>query len=239
MKAIILNSGTGSRLMPLTKNLPKGLLTINGKKILDLQMESLMECNISNFIITTGHKHDSIEKYVTETYHDLNISLVRNDRYDSTNYIYSIWLTRKLIDDDIIILHGDMVFDKGLLKRLVQCVFSNAALINNTIKPPDKDFKAVIHDDIIKKIGVNLFGDDAYFCAPIYKFSRLSFLRWLVEIDLFVNAGKVTCYAEDAFNIISNEIELRAVYYGDEFCMEIDTPEDLRVAEEYYRRHVI
>lgn len=222
--------------MPQTEKAPKSLLKINGKTILDIEMENLAACGIRDIIITTGHKHDALERYATAKYPGLNISFVRNEKFDTTNYIYSIWLTRAHADDDIVILHGDVVFEAKLLERLLNHPSENGALVNNVVEPPEKDFKAVVKNGAIKKIGVDLFGQDTYFCAPIYKFSKAGFSRWLLEIDSFVKAGNVRCYAEEAFNNIAGEIQLKAVYYGDEFCMEIDTLQDLDLAKEYYRK---
>jgi choline kinase len=234
MKAIILSAGIGSRLKPETQNLPKSLLRVNDKTILDIELDNLTSSGIKDIIIVSGHKHDILEQYATEKYPDLNIVFIRNRKFKTTNYIYSIWLTRELINDDIMILHGDMVFEGGLLESLLGSPSDNGALVNNIIEPPEKDFKAVIHNGLIKKIGVEFFGDNAFFCAPIYKFSRAGFARWLLEIDSFVTDGRVTCYAEDAFNNIADEVGLEPVYYGDEFCMEIDTHQDLGIARKYY-----
>ena len=52
-----------------------------------------------------------------------------NPKYKTTNYIYSMWLTKKFIDDDIILLHGDLVFDKKLLERLI-AENGNRVLVN-------------------------------------------------------------------------------------------------------------
>ena len=237
MKAIILAAGIGSRLMPQTQNIPKALLKVNGKTILDIELANLISSDINDIIIVTGHMHAMMKQYVAEKYPDHGITLVENREFATTNYIYSIWLTRELIDDDIIILHGDMVFEGGLLTKLLDSPTENAALINNVIEPPEKDFKAIIKDGIIERIGVDCFGENAFFCAPIYRFSMFGFSRWLKEIDSFVVNGNVTCYAEDAFNNIADEIKLGAAYYEKEFCMEIDTPEDLEIAKEYYSKH--
>ena len=232
----MLSAGIGSRLMPETNNVPKALLKLNGKTILDIELENLTSSGIKDIIIVTGHKHAMMEQYIAEKHPDLNITLAKNEEFKTTNYIYSIWLTRELIDDDIILLHGDMVFKGDLLEKLLDSPSENAALINNVIEPPEKDFKAIIDDGVIKKIGVDCFGENAFLCAPIYKFSMHSFSRWLAEIEAFVVNGNVTCYAEDAFNNIADEIKLSAVYYGNEFCMEIDTPEDLDIAKAYYAK---
>ena len=66
----------------------------------------------------------------------------------------------------------------------------------------------------------------------MYKFSRADFHRWLAEMDDFITQGKASCYAEDAFNEISEEIALYSLYF-EEFCMEIDTVDDLERARSW------
>ena len=238
MKAIILASGEGKRLRPLTYEIPKPLIKIGNKTILDYQMENLIGCNIRNVIITTGPFEDKIKRYVREKYPNINVTYVNNPKYAVTNYIYSMWLTRELIDDDIILLHGDLVFDKKLLERLINEKYDNCVLVNREIKPPEKDFKAVIENNRVVKIGVEFSGETAFFSAPLYKFSNSDFLCWLDEIEEFVRRGDVNSYAEDAFNKISDKIVLRPLYFDDALCMEIDTEEDLRMVRNLIRDKV-
>ena len=254
MKAIILASGEGKRLRPLTYEIPKPLIKIlEDKTILDYQMDNLIGCNIKNIIITTGPFEDKIKMHVKEKYPEIKVSYVNNPKYKTTNYIYSMWLTKGLIGDDIILLHGDLLFDKKLLERLINekpflrkksftkrdinerhLVYDekniNCVLVNRKIKAPEKDFKAVIENNRVVKIGVEFFGENAFFSAPLYKFSKSDFLCWLDEIEKFIKKGEVKRYAEDAFNKISDKIVLRPLYFDDELCMEIDTKEDLEMA---------
>ena len=65
----------------------------------------------------------------------------------------------------------------------------------------------------------------------MYKFSKSDFLYWLNEIEKFVKKGDLKIYAESVFNKISDKIILHPVYFTEEFCMEIDTKEDLEVAK--------
>ena len=177
-----------------------------------------------------------IKEYVKEKYPDLEVSYVNNPKYETTNYIYSMWLTKGLIDDDIILLHGDLVFEEKLLEKLINAECENCVLVNRKIKPPEKDFKAVIENNRVVKIGVEFSGENAFFSAPLYKFSKSDFLCWLDEIEKFIEKGEVKSYAEDAFNKISDKIVLRPLYFDDEVCMEIDTMEDLEIARNKYGR---
>jgi len=232
MKAIILASGIGKRLRPLTYDIPKPLLKIGDKTILEYQIDNLISCNIRNIIITAGPFADKIKKHVKEKYPEIEVSYVNNPKYETTNYIYSMWLTKELIDDDIILLHGDLVFDKKLLEKLINEKNINCVLVNKKIQAPEKDFKAVIGNNRVVKIGVEFFGENAFFSAPLYKFSKSDFLCGLDEIENFIKRGDTKSYAEDAFNKISDKVILHPLYFDKELCMEIDTMEDLNIARD-------
>jgi len=237
MKSLILNSGIGKRMQPFTNEYPKCLAKLNGKTILGHELENLLHYGIKEVIITTGPFEEKIKGFVKENFPEIMPIYVKNPKYDSTNYIYSMWLAKDLVDDGIILLHGDMVFEGKLLGRLLIEKHKNCVLVNNKNKPPEKDFKGKIESNLVKKIGVGVFGENAFFLAPVYKFSKGDFDKWLDEIGKFVEEGNVNVYAEEAFNKISGQIKLYPVYYGDEFCMEIDNFEDLETARGYFRRN--
>ncbi|MCP6719463.1 MAG: sugar phosphate nucleotidyltransferase [Patescibacteria group bacterium] len=234
MKAIILASGTGKRLTPLTEKMPKCLIEIGGFTILERIISSLIEHNIIDIIITTGHFGDRVKKFVINKYGDkINATYVNNPIYDKTNYIYSLWLTREFLDDsDITLLHSDLVYDSKLIKRVVD-EDKSCVLIKRQGALSKKDFKARIKDGLIKEIGVNVFGDDARSCMPVYRFLRSDFERLLTEIEEFIKNNKLNSYAEDAFNKISDEIKLYPAYYDEEFCMEVDDFNDLEIAKNF------
>ena len=229
MKAIILASGVGERLRPLTDDKPKSLIKIHDKTILEHQLDNLSKCNIKDVIITTGPFEDKLRKFTMEKYRDFNFTFVKNPQYDSTNYIYSMWFTKDFIDDDIILFHGDLLFDEKLLKKMIKSK-GNFVLVNKKAKLPKKDFKAVIEKDKIVKIGVDFFDKNAYLSMPLYKFSKNDFLIWINKIEKEIKKGNLDIYAEDAFNEISDKITLSPLYFDKEFSMEIDTKEDMEIA---------
>ena len=106
MKAIIFNSGYGNRMGEFTKTHHKSMAPVtNGETILHRQLRILSAEGIKDFIITTGPFEDQL-KAVAADFPELNFSFVRNDIFDRTNYIYSMYLARDLINDDMIFLHG-------------------------------------------------------------------------------------------------------------------------------------
>jgi phosphoenolpyruvate phosphomutase len=208
------------------------LLRVGGKTLIDYQLEALVKHGICDIVITTGHLGKKLEDHVRKT-SAASIQFVHNPEYERTNYIYSLWLTKGLVDEDIILLHGDLIFDSVLIQKLLEAP-GNRVLVNRQVLSPEKDFKALIKRGRVVRIGVNLSGPGTFFCAPFYRFSKADFLLWLDKIEDYVRQGKVDCYAEDAFNEISDKVLLRPLYFK-EFCMEIDTKSDLEKTRRYLR----
>ena len=112
MRALILNSGLGTRMGDLTTNHPKCMTEITEKEtILSRQLRQLAEANISEVIITTGPFDNILVNYCQSLDLPLSITFVKNPKYQNTNYIYSIYCAREYLHDDIILLHGDLVLE--------------------------------------------------------------------------------------------------------------------------------
>lgn len=236
MKAIILNSGIGKRMKPFTDKNPKCFAKVNGETLLERQIRILKEYNINDFIITIGPFEPKIKNIIKNKFPKIKVEYIKNPLYESTNYIYSIFLAKDFINDDIILLHGDIIFEEELFGKLIGSKHPNCVLVNNWMKPPEKDFKGRIQEDTIKEIGVNVFGKNAFFLAPVYKLSKKSFNIWVDKIKEFINKGRTNEYAENAFNEISSKIKLYPLYFQKELCMEIDNFDDLRLAEKLFVR---
>lgn len=234
MKAVILASGEGKRLMPLTDSTPKPLVNVAGKTIIDYQMDFLLKMGIRDFIVTTGHLSGMLEKHLKEKYPDSMLVFVHNPDYRKTNYIYSLWLARELIDDDIILLHSDLVFDEETIEKIMEAGEKDCVLLNREIQPPEKDFKALVEGNRISRIGVKVRGPNAFFCLPVYKLSAGCIRKWMDAIGKMIETGKKNCYAEDALNEISGELDIKPVYFSG-FGMEIDDFDDLEKAEKYLK----
>ncbi len=239
MKVIILNAGIGKRLGHLTENNPKCLVKVNNDKtILDVQLENLIKSGLEKLVILTGPFEGMIKHHVELNYPSLHVVYIQNPKYDQTNYIYSLYLTKNQINDDVLLMHGDLIFSDNILNQIIKNDEKNCVLVNREMQVPQKDFKARIIDDRIIKIGVNEFGEDCAFLAPLYKLSKHFFEEWFKEIEKYVKNDQVSCYAEDALNEILDKLDLRPNYINDEKCMEIDDFEDLEVARTYYKEEL-
>ena len=222
----------GSRLRPLTKDKPKCMTRLNGKEtILSLQLKNLASCGVKDIIITTGYESDKLVKYGTKLSDELEVSIefVFNRSFKTTNYIYSIYLAEHFLHDDIVLLHGDLVFDLAVLRKLIHTDRSSM-VVSSTQPLPEKDFKAKIVSGRIVSIGVEVF-DEALAAQPLYKLLRNDWELWLNEISRICKAGAVSCYAENAFNRVSSVSIIYPCDIQDLLCMEIDDLNDYKKAK--------
>ena len=111
----------------------------NGETVFARQLRILAACGIREFIVTTGPFHEQLEE-TARRFPELTFHFVRNPIYDKTNYIYSMYLARDPFDDDVLMLHGDLVFNQRLVSSLMASPEPNAALCELFASPAGKGF---------------------------------------------------------------------------------------------------
>lgn len=109
MNAIILAAGLGSRLKPLTKEVPKPLVKVNGLSLIERQIYLLKEAGICEIIIVIGYMSDKF-KFLEKKY---NVKLIYNNKYKEYNNIYSLYLAQDYLNNTYI-LEGDVYLTKNL-----------------------------------------------------------------------------------------------------------------------------
>lgn len=232
MKALILNSGLGSRMGDETKTHPKCMTLLYGTEtILSRQLKLLADVGIAEVVITTGPFADKLEEYCLSLGLPLRYTFVNNSRYAETNYIYSIYLARaEWMDSDMILMHGDLVFDRTVLEAVVGHDGS-CMTVSSDMPLPQKDFKAVLANGQIKKVGIEFY-NQALGAQPLYKLTGHDWKVWSKKIDEFCAQGNVRCYAENALNEVLDEVQIYPLDVHDALCNEIDTEEDLHAVSE-------
>ena len=226
MKALILNSGLGSRMGDITSEHPKCMTQISvGETILSRQLKQLEDFGILDVVITTGKHQDVLIEYVNDLGLNIHPEFVYNPLFESTNYIYSIYCARDYLDDDILLMHGDLVFENEVLERLLQTKESKM-VVSSKIELPQKDFKAVIERGKITAVGIEFF-KNALAAQPLYFLKRTDFKLWLDEIGAFCKRGERNVYAENALNSLDGKIDLKSLDIEKLLCREIDDINDL------------
>ena len=231
MKALILNSGLGHRMGVLTSEHPKCMTEISSTDtILSRQLRLLSQAGIKDVVMTTGYFDSILVNYCHSLNLPLNFTFVKNPLYSETNYIYSIYCAREeLKDDDILLMHGDLVFEYSVIEDIIANKQS-CMKVSSSLPLPDKDFKAVVKDGLVKAVGIEFF-DSAMEAQALYKLKKEDWKIWLSRICEFCESGNRKCYAEVALNQVTDKCIIEAFDVTDRLCTEIDTPEDLAVVK--------
>ena len=176
MKAVILAAGMGTRLWPVTKDLPKGLIEIDGKSILERSLENLMLNGITEVIIVIGHCENLVIAKIGEKYNNMAIRYVYNGDYPRTGSMYSFSKTKSLINEDILLLESDILYESSAIKRLIESKHKNVILVSNLLLSGD-DVYVVITDNLqLLNLGKNISEKDKQMAVGalvgISKFSK-------------------------------------------------------------------
>ena len=236
MKALILNSGMGSRMGVLASEHPKCMTEVSSREtILSRQLRQIAEAGIREVVMTTGLFDGVLVNYCQSLELPLHITFVKNPVYKETNYIYSIYCAREeLKNDDILLMHGDLVFENRVLDAVLDSEES-CMTVSSTMPLPEKDFKAVIQEGYITKVGIEFF-HDAMAAQPLYKLKQEDWRVWLDRIETFCEAQNVKCYAENALNEAAGSCRIRPLDVKNDLCAEVDDPDDLAAVTEKVRR---
>jgi choline kinase len=114
---MVLAAGAGRRLEPLTKDLPKTLLPVDGERtILDIALRNLRQAGMEEVVVVTGFASHRIEerKADLEATHDLRLELVFNDKALEWNNAYSLWCARDHFDQGVVLCNGDTVHPRSV-----------------------------------------------------------------------------------------------------------------------------
>ena len=132
-KAVILAAGEDKSLFPLTEEIPKTLLDIKGKTILERQIQLLRSVGIHDIAVVRGYKKHKIN------YPDL--VYIDNDSYENSGSLVSLLLAKDYLDTSTIVLYGDILFESEILARLVESKEDTTLVVDRGWKKRYQDSK--------------------------------------------------------------------------------------------------
>lgn len=234
MKALILAAGQGTRIRSVHGHRPKCLIRVDGRTILDHQLESLRFAGIDEVGIVVGYQHDQIRRHVRERRRDgiQSISFIKNPLFATTNNIYSLWLAREWISgDSFVCLNADVVYDPYIL----QTALASKAPVSMIVDPEwrDETMKVIISGDRViqmsKRIPAEKFSGTY---IGITTFSAQGTKQLFDKVAALVKAGQIN----EFFNIAVQQLADESVRIGFTSTSglpwaEIDDPLDLTFAQ--------
>ena len=248
MKAIILAAGEGSRMCKLTQNIPKPLVNVNGKSIIERQLSSLKQNGILDIIIVTGPYH--------EKFNFKNVVYVNNLDHKKHDTLGSLMTARDYMNDEIIITYADQIFEEKIVKSMTEFTGDigiavdldwEKNYVNRDQHPKSEAENVLINGNEILELRKNISeckeNEKIGECLGLMKFSRKAskvFLDKYSELETshkgkFHNAPSLekAIISDMLQELIVSGIGISPIYVNGKWC-EIDTLQDLQIARKLF-----
>ena len=227
-KAVILAGGLGSRLKPFTAAIPKPLLPIGEKAILEVQIERLAQCGFEEVILATNYKADYIENFIGDgSRYDIKVSISRESKQLGTAGPLKL-LESQLSDAPFLVMNGDILTLLDMRKMYdFACEKSSlfVAGIKEIVMP--YDFGNISFDgELVTKIEEkpNIV---TYALAGIY----------VMKPEIFQYIPDDTYYGIDTLLQLMLERKMPIVKYNiEEYWIDIGRMDDYEKAQEDYKK---
>lgn len=147
MKGIILSAGNGTRLLPLTRTMPKCLVDVGGRAILDHQLDALAAAHVSQAVVVVGYRGTQVRDHLAATPPPLPVTIVDNPFWSVSSSIGSVWAARAWLDEAFCLMNGDTVFASAIIDGAVAQATADVSLLVEpmTAAEPDDMLVAVDH----------------------------------------------------------------------------------------------
>lgn len=139
MKAIILAAGQGSRLLPLTADRPKCLVTVGRRTILEHQLAALAEAGIREVAVVGGYRFERLCEFVDRLPAGERPHLIHNPFYAVSSSIGSVWAARHLLDGPFCLLNGDTIWDPKALGTALGSLDQGVSLLVEPLGEAEHD----------------------------------------------------------------------------------------------------
>lgn len=223
MRAILLAAGMGTRLRPLTLETPKSLVVVNGKPLLERQVEYLKEIGINEIIVLTGYLNEKFS-YLQEKY---GVKLVHNPYYDKYNNIYTMYLVKEYLGDSYVI-DADIYLNENFLEKSI-----DRSTYFSAYKTDVKGEWVIHHDESQKVYDIEVRDGDGYILSGVSYWNQKDASKIVEKLEEAIeNRDFKNLYWDD---IVKENLDILNVYIkkiSSDACYEIDSLEDLASVEE-------
>ncbi len=239
-RAVILAAGQGTRLQPLTTDLPKCLVEVGGEPLLMRTLRSLAAGGVSEAVIVVGYAADTVRERIGRHFAGLEIRYVDAPDFATTNNLRSLWDARHYLDQDILLLEADVAFDDGLLDELLRRPCSSAAVapfappLAGTVVRRDREGRITTFTMAAEQ-GPGFDPDGTFKTVNIYLLRQALLAEQIIpRLERAVAAGQVDRYYETVLRDAVAQgalADLEAVDVSRHRWYEVDDHRDLDSAD--------
>jgi len=229
MIAILLCAGAGSRLLPLTQEMPKCLVEVGGQAILDSQLQALRLSGIDRALVVGGYRANQIADHLARHAEPLSVDLVFNPFWAVSSSIGSVWAARNHLDGPFCILNGDTLLDPMLLR---EAVARAEAGINLLVEPIGEalqdDMRVSVADGAVRAVSKALPLDVATHRSLGVILSTGANADYRRALDAVIaRPNGIQAYHHDIIDHLAREARVNPIVVQGAAWQEIDTPEDI------------
>lgn len=234
--AIILAAGVGRRLGE-PGGLPKVLLKVGGRTLLDRHLDILITQGIKDIALTVGHEAEAIRAEVSRLGLENRVTMVTNERYREGSML-SLWLQSELLRSgrSIVLMDGDVFYDWRMIARLLDEPGEAILLVDREIEPGDEPVKICFRDGVIVDFrkrpehACDWYGESVGF----FRFSPRMAQALAGRCNEYIGRGVCSLEYEEAIRdlILHEPAAFKAADISDLPWTEIDFQEDVARARD-------
>lgn len=230
-RAIILNAGKGSRLLPLTSERPKCLIEFRGKAILDHQIEALLPLDLDEIIIVTGYRGGMITDHVAKNAARFGekVRTIANPDWAESSSIASVMAARAYLNSNYMVMNGDTVYDAEILAQAAGMAKQGTSLLVEPLAENIEDDMLVkAHNGTVTAVAKTLAQEAATHRSLGVIFGRSDGGAYRRMLDDVMACGNGHLqYHHEIINRLAGLQEIHAIESNGGTWQEIDRPEDL------------
>jgi choline kinase len=146
--AVILAAGMGSRLQEITNDLlPKGLIKINGKSLVERSIEKLRSLGIEKIYIVTGHLNEFYDELAKQNNY---IETRKNRKYKATGSMTSLSIVEEELKEDFLLLESDLIYEVYGLIKVINYEKEDCILLSGPTNSGDECYVEVREENLYK-----------------------------------------------------------------------------------------
>jgi len=215
-------AGIGKRLLGLNLNKPKCLISIGSTTLIRRSVNLLVSKGISDITIIVGYKSDLIRNELNN-----DVAYFENPDFHSTNSIKSLWYARDLLEDDVLLLNGDLYYEHDILDYAINQTNPVVMLADST-RIDNADYRFGFIGDQINRFGKHLTNqetDGEY--IGIVRIDQCFIKTFKQTLEEMITAGKSNIWWEDVlYSFIEKNIPIHYFDVAGTFWSEVDTLQD-------------
>lgn len=234
MKAVILAAGLGSRLRPITNEVPKCMVPVNGIRIIDKQIDNLLQNGVTEIYVVDGYKAGILGDHLKELYPLVHI--VSNPRYAETNNMYSLFLTAKYVKgEEFLLMNSDVYFDSNIIEGMLKGE-NESKIACDRSGYLEESMKITLDGEKINHISKKITPKEHYAVSiDVYRISAKDSKTLFQEVENTIIGRKdENSWTEVALDNIFKNADFRP-YVIEGRWFEIDNHNDLHKAEEIFK----